>query len=101
MRGSATVEVAHEALLWAWPRLRGWLDEVGEKLELHNALVRHMADWEAAEQDPTTYSGARLDRCTGWPGGHAINLTEAEQRILAAGEQRRAAELAQETAAAR
>ena len=97
--GSATVEVAHEALLWEWPRLRGWLDEARQDLELHNALRAAMADWEAADRDPDyLLTGARLDRYTGWPGGDSINLTEAEQGFLAAGELRRAAELAQDTA---
>ncbi len=35
-----TVEVAHEALLRHWPRLRAWLDEDRDGLRLH----RHLAD---------------------------------------------------------
>ena len=34
-----TVEVAHEALIREWPRLRGWLDEDRERLR----TMRHLA----------------------------------------------------------
>ncbi len=33
-----TVEVAHEALIRNWPRLRGWLDEDRESL----TIMRHL-----------------------------------------------------------
>ena len=41
-----TVEVAHEALLRHWPRLRGWLDEDREALRVH----RHLTDAAAVER---------------------------------------------------
>ena len=37
--GRATVEVAHEALLWEWPRMQGWLEAAREDLRLHAALM--------------------------------------------------------------
>ena len=38
-----TVEVAHEALLREWPRLRGWLDEDAEGRRLHRRARRRRA----------------------------------------------------------
>ena len=37
------VEVAHEALLREWPRLRGWLEEDAEGRRLHQHLIRAAA----------------------------------------------------------
>ena len=39
----ATVEVAHEALLREWPRLRGWLEEDAEGRRLHRHLIARRA----------------------------------------------------------
>jgi hypothetical protein len=38
--GEGTVEVAHEALLGAWPRLRTWIDEARQELRLHRSIGR-------------------------------------------------------------
>ena len=38
-----TVEVAHEALLREWPRLRGWLEEDAEGRRLHQHLIHAAA----------------------------------------------------------
>ena len=38
-----TVEVAHEALLREWPRLRGWLEEDAEGRRLHQHLIQAAA----------------------------------------------------------
>ena len=41
--GEGAVEVAHEALLREWPRLRGWLEEDAEGRRLHRHLARRRA----------------------------------------------------------
>jgi hypothetical protein len=50
LSGMATVEVAHEALLRAWPRLRSWIDEVRDDLRLHDSLAVAAAEWERADR---------------------------------------------------
>jgi energy-coupling factor transporter ATP-binding protein EcfA2 len=40
------VEVAHEALIRRWPRLRVWIDANREKLRSRAAVLRAQADWE-------------------------------------------------------
>jgi len=62
-----TVEIAHEALLQAWPRLRGWIDEAREDLRQERILTRASADWSAARQDPSfLLRGARLEQADAW-----------------------------------
>ena len=40
-----TVEVAHEAVCRAWPRLRAWLDEDRDGLRLHRHLAQASREW--------------------------------------------------------
>src|SRR5262249_45680010 len=46
-----TVEVAHEALLREWPRLRGWLEEDRDGRRLHRHLADAAVAWQAAKHD--------------------------------------------------
>ena len=91
-----TVEIAHEALLRAWPRLRGWLDEDRAALRLSRLLTAAAAEWKAAGgADGFLLRGARLDQLAPLAGG-TVALTEGERGYLAvslaAREARRAAE---------
>ena len=47
-----TVEVAHEALLRSWDRLRLWIDDARADLLQHRRLATAAADWEASGRDP-------------------------------------------------
>ncbi|MGW1878592.1 nSTAND1 domain-containing NTPase [Streptomyces sp. NPDC001975] len=56
-----TVDLAHEALLGAWPRLRGWIDADRERLRAHRRLTEAAAAWAGLERDAgALYRGARL-----------------------------------------
>jgi WD40 repeat protein len=56
-----TVDLAHEALLGAWPRLRGWLDEDRERLRLHRRLTEAAQGWAELDRDAgALYRGTRL-----------------------------------------
>ena len=62
-----TVEIAHEALLDAWPRLRRWIDEAREDLRQERVLIRVAGEWLAAGQDPSfLLRGARLEQAEAW-----------------------------------
>jgi WD40 repeat protein len=41
-----TVEVAHEALIRTWPRLREWIDANREKLRARTAILQAKTEWE-------------------------------------------------------
>lgn len=57
-----TVELTHEALLRAWPRLAAWIAENREALREHRRLAEAAQLWQAADRDPDTlYRGARLE----------------------------------------
>src|SRR5690606_24177023 len=71
-----TVEIAHEALLRAWPRLRGWLDEDRAALRLSRLLTAAAVEWEAAGRaEGFLLRGARLDQLAPLAGG-TVALTE-------------------------
>lgn len=56
-----TVDLAHEALITAWPRLRGWIDSDRERLRAHRRLTEAAQAWDALDRDPgALYRGTRL-----------------------------------------
>ncbi|EFL20307.1 putative WD-40 repeat protein [Streptomyces himastatinicus ATCC 53653] len=56
-----TVDVAHEALISAWPRLRGWIEEAREQLRAHRRLTEAALAWDDLGRDPgALYRGTRL-----------------------------------------
>ena len=59
-----TVEVAHEALIRTWPRLRDWIDANREKLRARAAILHSKAEWEhhARRDDLLLPAGFQLER---------------------------------------
>ncbi len=56
-----TADLAHEALLTAWPRLRGWVEEDRERLRVHRRLTEAATAWQDHARDPgTLYRGLQL-----------------------------------------
>jgi WD40 repeat protein/tRNA A-37 threonylcarbamoyl transferase component Bud32 len=93
-----SVEVAHEALLREWPRLREWIDEDAEGRRLRRHITQAASDWDTAEHDRgELYRGARLAAALDWTADHALELNELERSFVT--ESREAAE--QETRRAR
>ncbi|MFJ3798980.1 hypothetical protein ACIPSJ_22160 [Streptomyces sp. NPDC090088] len=61
--GDSLVELAHEALISAWPRLRGWIEEDRERLREQRMLGEAARAWEDLRHEPgTLYRGTRLAR---------------------------------------
>lgn len=76
-----TVEVAHEALIRAWPRLRTWLDEDRDGLRIHRHLTETTAAWLASGRDDgELYRGGRLEAVREY--ADSAHLTEDEQAFL-------------------
>jgi DNA-binding SARP family transcriptional activator/WD40 repeat protein len=80
-----TVQIAHEALMRVWPRLRGWLDDDLEG----QLLFRHVAGaadaWDAmGRPDSELYRGARLSRVLEWRDRASPDLNDTETDFLAA-----------------
>jgi WD40 repeat protein/DNA-binding SARP family transcriptional activator len=79
--GSA--EVAHEALLREWPRLRTWLEEDAEGRSLHRNLTASAHAWdEGGRDDADLYRGARLAGTLEWATSHDADLNALEQDYL-------------------
>jgi hypothetical protein len=59
-----TVEVAHEALIRTWPRLRGWINANREKLRARTAVLQAKTEWEqqARREDLLLPAGFQLER---------------------------------------
>jgi WD40 repeat protein/DNA-binding SARP family transcriptional activator len=78
-----SLEVAHEALLREWPRLRAWLEEDAEGRRLHQHLIHAARDWDTAGREPgELYRGARLAAALDWAAGHGGDLNELERAFL-------------------
>ncbi|MGW4352728.1 nSTAND1 domain-containing NTPase, partial [Nocardia sp. NPDC004582] len=56
-----TATLAHEIVLDAWPRLRGWIDDDREGHLVRQRLAADAAEWEAAQRNRALlYRGTRL-----------------------------------------
>ncbi len=79
------VQIAHEALLSAWPRMREWLDADREGLRIHGRLTDAARRWRDLDQDPDLlYRGAALETADRWTTEAAIppDLTASEREFL-------------------
>jgi WD40 repeat protein/class 3 adenylate cyclase len=86
-----TVEVAHEALLREWPRLRTWLEEDVQGHQLRQHLTHAARQWEVTGRDASeVYRGARLSAALDWAATRGPDLNEQERDFLA--ESRQASE---------
>lgn len=77
------VELAHEALVRAWPRLRGWLDDdtAGQRM-LHHLSVAADA-WDALGRPASElYRGVRLAQTLDWRERAGPDLTPTERAYL-------------------
>ena len=80
-----TVEVAHEALIREWPRLRMWLDDDRDGLRLHRHLTTAATAWDSADRDPgELYRGARLEATEQWMANHVGDLNPVESEFVTA-----------------
>ena len=83
----ATVEVAHEAILREWDRLRGWLEESLVDLSLHRQLIRATAEWLGPGEMNESFllRGERLAQFESWAENTQLALSKEEQAYLQAG----------------
>jgi hypothetical protein len=81
--GENTAEVAHEALIREWPRLRDWLTQDREGLILHRHLTDSTHEWELLERDAgALYRGARLSQVREWTALHKEEINDLEREFL-------------------
>jgi WD40 repeat protein len=81
------VQLAHEALARAWPRLRDWLDEDVEGQRILRHLSGAADTWDAmGRPDSELYRGARLAQALDWRRRGSPDLTPTEGAFLDAGQ---------------
>ncbi|ONI80541.1 XRE family transcriptional regulator [Saccharothrix sp. ALI-22-I] len=79
-----SVEIAHEALIRSWPRLRGWLAEDREGLRTMRQLTEAAATWDSLGRDPDAlYRGSRLDTAVEWTQRDGVRTSAQERDFLA------------------
>lgn len=79
------VEITHEALLRAWPRLVGWIDADRAGLRIHRQLTEAATAWRDSDHDEAAlYRGTRLDLARDWAADpdHAARLNPLERAFL-------------------
>lgn len=96
---SATIEVAHEALIRQWKRLREWLDDSRDDLRTQRKLTAAAEDWVESQKDPSFLAtGSRLDQFEIWKRSTDLALNEHEAEYLKVSVNAREAQLAEERA---
>ncbi|MGB5758312.1 MAG: AAA family ATPase, partial [Acidimicrobiales bacterium] len=89
----ATVELAHEALIGAWPRLQAWIDEDRDALRLGRHLAAAASDWDrAGRPESDLYRGGRLDAARCWREERTTPLSGLSAEYLDASAEREVAE---------
>jgi len=92
-----TVEVAHEALIRTWTRLREWLDASRDDLRVQRRLSTAAAEWEHSGEDRSFLaSGARLEQFASWAAETHLALNAEERAYLDASLAARDAQVASE-----
>lgn len=80
-----SIEIAHESLAVAWPRLRSWLDEDVDGLRIMRHLAVAADSWdEIGRPDSELYRGVREARAREWQARTTPTLTAEEDAFLTA-----------------
>jgi WD40 repeat protein len=78
-----TLQIAHEALVRVWPRLRGWLDDDVDGQRLFRHLAGAADAWESmGRPDSELYRGTRLSRTLEWRERTTPDLNDTETAFL-------------------
>ena len=79
------VEVAHEALIRRWSRLRNWMDEDREKVRQIGVLRREAEEWQGQDYNKDyLLTGVRLTQARELMERDVQSLTELERRFVSA-----------------
>lgn len=89
------VEIAHEALLSAWPRLREWIDADRADGHVYRQFSTAAESWQRSDREAALlYGGGRLEAVTDWAAepGHCEQLDALERQYLRASLEHRTAQ---------
>ena len=82
-RDAASAQIAHEALLRAWPRLREWIRQDRDWLSARQSLTEAAREWAQEGRDPSgLYQGRRLAAARAALEDRRAELSAAETEFL-------------------
>jgi WD40 repeat protein/class 3 adenylate cyclase len=88
--GAPTIELAHEAMLTAWPRLHRWIDAAREDIRAERRLAASAREWTEADRDPSfLLQGSRLEQAEAWLADSRLAATPEERVYLEASQRER------------
>jgi energy-coupling factor transporter ATP-binding protein EcfA2 len=88
--GETTVEIAHEALIHNWGRLRDWLNADREFLLWHERLRHHLDEWHRADRhEELLLRGPLLSEAEHWLDERADRLVLLEREFISRSSRRR------------
>ncbi|MEO8395123.1 MAG: hypothetical protein ABI700_19150, partial [Chloroflexota bacterium] len=77
-----TVEIAHEALIREWERLREWLANAREDIRIQRRLGTAAAEWQGSKDASYLVSGVRLAQFETWAAETSLTITPPERAFL-------------------
>jgi hypothetical protein len=77
------VDIAHEALIRGWPRLRRWIQEDPSALRTHRRITEGAQEWDRLHRDEgVLFRGALLAVTQEWRAQHDQDLNTLEHEFL-------------------
>jgi TIR domain len=77
MKAISTIEISHEALITAWERLSGWIEEASDDMYTRQNLSNDIALWQKrARPVEQLYSGYQLAKLNEWDRLNILNTNE-------------------------
>lgn len=77
------MQIADEALIYDWKRLREWLDDDRDNLRVPRRLTHTAQEWEQMQRDPSTLNrGTRLAQALEWAKTNADDTSPREREFL-------------------
>ena len=78
-----TVTITHEALIYAWPRLRAWIDRDRAGNLIRQEVEDAARAWDSRGRDTSyLFSGNRLEEAQAWATSHDNNLSPIAREFL-------------------
>ena len=84
-----TVEIAHEALITAWPKFRAWIEEDRDALRMRRDVEMASTHWnDSGRDDSDLFRGVRLAATVEWSNEHPEMVGEVDREFIATGQAR-------------
>ncbi len=78
-----TVEIAHEALMRTWQRLRGWLADSREEIRVQRLVATAAGEWARSRRESSFLAiGARLEQFVEWSRTTSLGLSREERDYI-------------------